>query len=99
MGVGVRMNEEHALNDIAKNGGVGEQPSAHYLERVNGLHNIVSECIKVSQAYAGISVRYIGRIERYNASPTIIVVGRLADALGIEPGDLKRRAPKTRGRT
>jgi transcriptional regulator with XRE-family HTH domain len=44
-----------------------------------------------------LSVRYIGQIERRKASPTVTVLGRLADALGIEPGDLIRRVPKAKG--
>ena len=42
----------------------------------------------------GLSVRYIGEIERLQASPTVNVLGRLADALGIEPGELLRHASK-----
>jgi transcriptional regulator with XRE-family HTH domain len=41
--------------------------------------------------HVGLSVRYIGKIERRQASPTITVLGRLADALDIDPGDLVRR--------
>ena len=42
----------------------------------------------------GLSVRYIGPIERCKASPTVNVLGRLADACGVEAGELLRRAPK-----
>ena len=43
-----------------------------------------------------LSVRYIGQIERCNASPTVSVLGRLADAFGVEAGDLIRRIPKSK---
>lgn len=44
----------------------------------------------------GLSVRYIGQVERCKASPTVGVLGRLADALGIEAGELLRRATKSK---
>lgn len=44
----------------------------------------------------GLSVRYIGQIERCNASPTVNVLGRLADACGVEAGELLRRTPRNR---
>ena len=47
---------------------------------------------------AGLSVRYIGQIERCEASPTVSVLGRLSEALGVEAGELLRRLPKTRVR-
>jgi transcriptional regulator with XRE-family HTH domain len=40
---------------------------------------------------AGISARYIGDIERQYASPTVKVLGRLAKALGVSPGELLTR--------
>jgi transcriptional regulator with XRE-family HTH domain len=36
----------------------------------------------------GLSSRYIGSVERGAASPTVTVLGKLADALGIEAGVL-----------
>jgi transcriptional regulator with XRE-family HTH domain len=42
----------------------------------------------------GLSVRYIGQIERCQASPTVSVLGRLADALHVEPGELLRRVAR-----
>ncbi len=36
----------------------------------------------------GLSVRYIGEIERRQASPTVSVLGRLANAFGIDPAEL-----------
>jgi len=40
---------------------------------------------------AELSTRYVGKIERGHVSPTINVLGRIADALGIDPCDLMRR--------
>jgi transcriptional regulator with XRE-family HTH domain len=41
---------------------------------------------------AGLSARYVGAIERGDASASVTVLGRIAEALGAEPGDLLRRA-------
>jgi transcriptional regulator with XRE-family HTH domain len=43
-------------------------------------------------AEVGLSVRYIGQVERRQASPSVRVLGQLADALKIEPAELVRRA-------
>jgi transcriptional regulator with XRE-family HTH domain len=40
---------------------------------------------------AGLSARYIGAIERADVSASVTVLGRVADALDIEPADLVRR--------
>ncbi|MCR6629213.1 MAG: helix-turn-helix transcriptional regulator [Magnetospirillum sp.] len=40
---------------------------------------------------AGLSARYIGAIERSDVSASVTVLGQIADALGIEPGELLRR--------
>ncbi|ABI61493.1 helix-turn-helix domain-containing protein [Granulibacter bethesdensis] len=37
---------------------------------------------------AGLSTRYIGAIERADVSVSITVLGRIAEALGVEPGTL-----------
>ncbi|VVP13710.1 hypothetical protein PS850_03502 [Pseudomonas fluorescens] len=39
---------------LADQGMLGEEPSMTYQERVNGLDNVVRECMHVSQGYAGI---------------------------------------------
>ncbi|MCH5489580.1 DUF5677 domain-containing protein [Pseudomonas syringae] len=39
---------------LADQGMLGEEPSMTYLERVNGLDNVVRECMHISQGYAGI---------------------------------------------
>jgi transcriptional regulator with XRE-family HTH domain len=42
---------------------------------------------------AGLSARYIGAIERAEVSASVAVLGRIADALGVEATELiKRRA-------
>lgn len=42
---------------------------------------------------AGLSARYVGAIERAKVSASVTVLGRIADALGIEAADLLRKAP------
>jgi len=37
---------------------------------------------------AGLSARYVGAIERGDVSASVTVLGQIAEALGIEPGDL-----------
>jgi transcriptional regulator with XRE-family HTH domain len=44
---------------------------------------------------AGISARYVGAIERGDVSASVTVLGQIAEALGIEPGDLLRRASRS----
>ena len=39
---------------------------------------------------AGISARYVGKIERANVSASVTVLGRLAKALDIDPCELIR---------
>ncbi|RWC39569.1 MAG: XRE family transcriptional regulator [Mesorhizobium sp.] len=39
---------------------------------------------------AGLSARYIGSIERADVSASVTVLGRIADALGVEPHTLVR---------
>ena len=40
----------------------------------------------------GLSARYLGQIERAQASMSVTVLGRLADALQVDPRELLRRA-------
>jgi len=40
---------------------------------------------------ADIDLTYVGGIERGRRNPTVLVLVRLADALGIDPADLLRR--------
>ncbi|TYO61393.1 helix-turn-helix transcriptional regulator [Bradyrhizobium hipponense] len=41
---------------------------------------------------AGLSTRYVGKIERADVSASVSVLGKIAKALGAEPGDLLKRA-------
>ena len=43
---------------------------------------------------AGLSARYIGAIERANKSASVTVLGRIAEALGVEADVLIERPPK-----
>jgi transcriptional regulator with XRE-family HTH domain len=40
---------------------------------------------------AGLSVRYVGAIERADVSASVSVLGRIAEALGVEATDLIKR--------
>jgi len=44
---------------------------------------------------AGLSSRYIGAIERADLSASATVRGQIADALGIDPGELVKRSDGT----
>jgi transcriptional regulator with XRE-family HTH domain len=41
---------------------------------------------------AGLSMRYVGAIERGDVSASVTVLGQIADALEIEPGALLKRS-------
>lgn len=43
-------------------------------------------------ASSGLSTRYVGSIERAAVSASVSVLGRIADALGVDPCDLIRKA-------
>jgi transcriptional regulator with XRE-family HTH domain len=43
---------------------------------------------------AGLSARYVGAIERGDVSASVTVLGLIAEALGVEPGDLLRRSSR-----
>ncbi|MHB8887015.1 MAG: helix-turn-helix domain-containing protein [Methylovirgula sp.] len=45
---------------------------------------------------AGLSARYIGKIERANVSATVTVLGKLAESLGVDPCELLRPQTKRR---
>lgn len=40
---------------------------------------------------AGLSARYVGAIERADVSASVTVLGRLADALGVDPAILIKK--------
>jgi transcriptional regulator with XRE-family HTH domain len=44
---------------------------------------------------AGLSARYVGAIERGDVSASVTVLGQIAEALGVEPGELVRRAGRS----
>lgn len=44
---------------------------------------------------AGLSARYVGAIERGDVSASVTVLGQIAEALGIEPGDLLKRSARS----
>lgn len=43
-------------------------------------------------ARAGLSARYVGAIERGDVSASVTVLGQIADALGVEPGELLKQS-------
>ena len=45
---------------------------------------------------AGLSMRYIGAIERGDVSASVTVLGQIADALEIDPGELLKDSSKPR---
>lgn len=46
---------------------------------------------------AGLSARYVGAIERADVSASVTVLGRIADALGVEAADLLQRLSRENG--
>ncbi|MEJ1978620.1 MAG: helix-turn-helix transcriptional regulator [Acetobacteraceae bacterium] len=48
---------------------------------------------------AGVSARYIGAIERAKVSASVTVLGQIAGALSIEPGELLRRPGRKPSKT
>lgn len=45
---------------------------------------------------AGLSMRYVGAIERGDVSASVTVLGQIADALEIEPGELLKKVSKAK---
>lgn len=45
---------------------------------------------------AGLSMRYVGAIERGDVSASVTVLGQIAEALEIEPGELLKSGSKPR---
>ena len=43
---------------------------------------------------AGLSTRHVGAIERGDVSASVTVLGQIAEALGVEPGDLLLRSSR-----
>ena len=44
----------------------------------------------------GLSSRYVGSVERARVSASVTVLGKLADALGVDPCDLIRARERSR---
>jgi transcriptional regulator with XRE-family HTH domain len=58
------------------------------LRQLRHAKNLTQEELAAS---AGLSARYVGAIERGGVSASITVLGRIAEALSIEPAVLIRR--------
>jgi transcriptional regulator with XRE-family HTH domain len=62
------------------------------LRRLRHVKHMTQEELAAS---AGLSARYVGAIERADVSASVTVLGRIADALGVEAADLlRKRTPK-----
>ena len=57
------------------------------LRRIRHAKDLTQE--ELAEA-AGLSARYVGAIERADKSPSVSVLGRIADALEIDPCELIR---------
>ncbi|TKT81012.1 helix-turn-helix transcriptional regulator [Aquamicrobium sp. LC103] len=66
---------------------------ARNLRRIRHDENLTQEELA---GRAGLSMRYVGAIERGDVSASVTVLGQIAEALGIEPGELLKNtsAPK-----
>lgn len=58
------------------------------LRRIRHVKKMTQEELADS---AGLSVRYIGAIERADVSASVTVLGRIAEALGVDAADLVKR--------
>lgn len=58
------------------------------LRRIRHEKNLTQEDLSEQ---AGLSMRYVGAIERGKVSASVTVLGRIADALGVDPCELLRR--------
>jgi len=45
---------------------------------------------------SGLSARYIGGVERADVSASVTVLGQIAEALGVEPGELLKASNVSR---
>ena len=55
------------------------------VRRLRAAKGLTQEALADS---AGIAVRYVGGVERGEENPTVSVLGRLANALGVRPAQL-----------
>lgn len=58
------------------------------LRRIRHEKNLTQEDLSEQ---AGLSMRYVGAIERGKVSASVTVLGRIADALGVDPCELLQR--------
>jgi transcriptional regulator with XRE-family HTH domain len=68
----------------AKKPGLAQQFGLN-IRRIRKDHGLSQEALA---AGAGLAPTYVGQIERGKRSPTLDVVERLAEALGVKPSDL-----------
>ena len=66
---------------------------AKNLRRIRHAKNLTQEELADR---AGLSMRYVGAIERGDVSASVTVLGHIADALGIEPGELLKKVSRPR---
>jgi transcriptional regulator with XRE-family HTH domain len=71
-----------------------EEVIATNVRRLRNARNWTQEALAEK---AQLSSRYVGAIERANVSARVSIIGRIADAFGVEPAELlKRSKPKAR---
>lgn len=62
---------------------------ARNLRRIRHAKNLTQEELADR---AGLSMRYVGAIERGDVSASVTVLGQIADALKVDPGELLKRS-------
>ncbi|QYM74491.1 helix-turn-helix transcriptional regulator [Pseudochrobactrum sp. Wa41.01b-1] len=62
---------------------------ARNLRRIRHAKNLTQEELADR---AGLSMRYVGAIERGDVSASVTVLGQIADALEVDPGELLKRS-------
>lgn len=62
---------------------------AKNLRRIRHAKNLTQEELA---GRAGLSMRYVGKIERGDVSASVTVLGQISDALEVEPGELLKRS-------
>lgn len=59
------------------------------VRQLRALRGITQEHLALE---ADLDLTYVGGIERGNRNPSVVVLGKLARALGVEPADLLKRS-------
>ena len=62
---------------------------AKNLRRIRHAKNLTQEELA---GRAGLSMRYVGKIERGDVSASVTVLGQISDALEVDPGELLKRS-------